>query len=250
MQLSEAYETVDHALSAKKLLLVIGTCQVKYSGRATSKLAKGDRLVIVKSDGSFLVHQNKGLAAINYQPPKGRLSCELNDTLILRATRKQPRELLEVIFSKISFAGAYTINDDRSLQIFGTEKDLAKLLMQDLSVLEPGLTSTKQESKSKRGFIDIFARDKKGNPVLIEVKRRTAGLKAVTQLKRYVEETNKRKNQEVRGILCAPGISKNALIMLEREGLEYCRLDYDAHTSDTKIKGLIKKQKRLKEFFV
>lgn len=249
MQLSEAYQVMDQALNQKKLLLVVGKCQVKYTGRATSKLAHGDRVILVKSDGSFLVHQNKGLAAINYQPPKGRLSCELGDGfLILRAARRKPKELLEAIFSKVHFARAFSITDDESLKVFGTEQDLSKLLMQDLSIIEPGLRSNKRESKILRGFIDITARDAQGKCVLIEVKRRTAGLKAVTQLKRYVDEAAKRKNEKVRGFLCAPEITKNAKIMLEREGLEYYKLDYDAKTSETKINGIMKKQKSLKEY--
>jgi hypothetical protein len=249
MELSQAFNVIDDALSSKKMLVVVGKCRVKYTGRATSKLAHGDRLVIVKSDGSFLVHQDSKLAAINYQPPHGRLSTELvDDCLVLRAARKKPRELLEVIFSRVEFAQGFHMRDDTSLKVFGTEKDLSDLLMQDLDLIEPGLKPVKQESHVMRGFIDIFARDKKGRHVVIEVKRRTAGLKEVTQLKRYVGEVTRRKGKKCRGIMCAPGISKNARVMLEREDLEFYELDYDACTPDTKIKGLHSKQKGLKEF--
>jgi RecB family endonuclease NucS len=92
--------------------------------------------------------------------------------------------------------------------------------------------------------MDIVARDREGRLVVIELKRRQAEFSAVTQLKRYVEELEKRKNEKVRGILCAPGISKNALSMLEKSGLEFSKLDY-AIEKEVIIKGLEKKQKTL-----
>src|SRR5512137_760410 len=100
MNLNEAKTVVDSALSAKRTVVVVGECTVHYHGRAASKLASGDRIILVKSDGSFLVHQNKGMAAINYQPPKdNRVSTAFEDgALVLRAQRRSPKELLEAIF--------------------------------------------------------------------------------------------------------------------------------------------------------
>jgi len=68
MDLPEAKSVVDDALSARKTLIVVGDCSVRYHGRAASKLASGERIIIIKSDGSFLVHQNKGMAAITTSP--------------------------------------------------------------------------------------------------------------------------------------------------------------------------------------
>ena len=261
MDLKNAFELIDNALRVKQTLVVVGTCRVRYHGRATSKLAEGDRIIMVKSDGSFLVHQNKNMAAINYQPPRGLVSTELTkDGLLLRAERKQPsktqgapiKEVLEAIFSNVEFAGAFDLRDDESLRVLGTEKNLSDLLMTDLSVIEPGLVPLKQESANLKGYIDIFAKDLKGNFVLVELKRRTAGLDAVTQLKRYVDEVKQRKdtkNVRVRGVLCAPGITENALSFIEKEGLEFRRLDYGVSDEAAEIKGLEKKQKSINSFF-
>jgi len=249
MDLSLACDVCENAISKQEMLLVLGNCTVKYHGRAVSKLAQGDRLVIVKGDGSFLVHQNKNLAAINYQPPKGIVQAQIQDNhLLLRASRRNPKELLEVTFSNVKFAQAFSVKDDSSIHIFGTEKNLSDLLMQDLEMIEPGLRPVKRETILKKGMIDVFALDKDNNPVVIEVKRRTADLAAVSQLKRYVEEVSRRKDCKVRGILCAPNITPNALSFLEKEKLEYFKLDYEVHNPSAEIKGLQKKQSVLDQF--
>ncbi len=213
-------------------------------------MASGERIIIIKSDGSFLVHQNKGMAAINYQPPKNnRIATELDGgTLAIKATRRSPKEVLEALFTSVLFAQAFPMKDDSSLKVFGTEKNLADLLMQDLELIEPGLKALKQESPLQKGMVDIFARDSEGRNVIIELKRRTAGLSSVTQLKRYVDEVDQRLNQEARGILCAPSITPNALKSLEKWGLEFVRLDYEVSNPSTTIKGLQPKQKDMSEF--
>jgi RecB family endonuclease NucS len=250
MNLDEAKAVIDSALSAKRTLVVVGECTVHYHGRAASKLASGDRIVLVKSDGSFLVHQNRGMAAINYQPPKGnRISTAFEGgALVLRAQRRSPKELLEAIFTKVAFAQSFEMKDDSSIRVFGTERNLSDLLMQDLDLIEPGLKPLKRESPLQKGMMDIFARDSRGRNVVVEIKRRTAGLDSVTQLHRYVEEVQHKLGGQPRGILCAPSITPNALKSLEKWGLEFFRLDYEVSNPSAKIKGLQPKQKVMREF--
>ncbi len=249
MELQEAKQAVDKAVSSEEFLIVIGTCRVKYTGRAVSKLAEGERAVIVKGDGSFLVHQNKNLKAINYQPPDGVITTEINDDqLVVRASRRNPEEVLEAKFSEVKEAKSFDMDDDNSLKMFGTEEELSNLLMQDLEHIEKGLRPIKNESPLSKGKIDVFARDKERNNVVIEVKRRKAGLDAVTQLKRYVEEVDKRKEKNTRGIICAPGITPNACDFLEEEGFEFYEMDYEVHNPGSEIKGLKGKQRMLKDF--
>ncbi len=280
MKLEEGKTLIDSAISQQKLCLVVGHCHVKYKGRAASKLSSGDRLLVIKPDGTFLVHQNSKMAAINYQGPGAFISTELKkaaetqntgktektkkaeigkpeksgieDTsilLIVKAERKKPQEeVIEVAFDSLQSAQSFKLQDDETLKLFGSERQLADLLEQDLGLVEKGLHPLQTESHFNKGAIDILAQDAQGKLVAIELKRRTAGLDAVTQLVRYVKQLSQRKNTKIRGLLCAPEITPNALTMLEEEGLEYFKLDYEISNPSAKIKGLQKKQKILGEY--
>ena len=255
--LSQACQSIQAALSRGQLVAVVGNCKVQYEGRAASKLSEGDRLLLIKKDGTFLVHQSTGMNAINYQGPGANVTVELGTDpnsprdktpthLIVTASRKlsnNARESITVRFNSVLFCNAFSLQDDSQLKLFGTEKELSGLLMQDLSLLEPGLLPLQQESGVRKGNIDILARGKDGSLVAIEVKRRDAGLDAVTQLARYVQDLTKRKQEKVRGILCSPHITPNALKMLEEAGLEYFKLSYEISNPQAKIRGLVRKQK-------
>ena len=250
MDLPQAKKTIEKALAENRLLLCVGNCIVKYKGRAASKLSEGDRLLIIKHDGTFLVHQSKGMKAINYQGPGARVSVsEENGELIVKAERFKPiNEVIEVHFKRIAFCDYFEMRDDTKLQLFGSERQLSELLMGDLHLIEQGLTPLKNESDVRRGSIDILAEDAAKNLVAIEIKRRSAGLDAVTQLKRYVDQLQKRKGRRVRGVLCAPEITPHALDMLAGEGFEFFKLDYEIDNPSAKIKGLQRKQKSLQEY--
>ncbi|HEV8289739.1 MAG TPA: endonuclease NucS [Candidatus Norongarragalinales archaeon] len=248
----QAKNIVDSSLNAGKLCILVGNCKVQYEGRAASKLSEGDRVLMIKSDGTFLVHQSKQAKAVNYQGPGAKILTEINDEgLVVSAVRKLPNliEKIDVRFRDIYFAEAFGLKDDANLKLFGSERQLSDLLMQDLSLIEPGLVPLQQESVQARGYMDIIAQDSKGRIVVVELKRRIAGLDAVTQLKRYVEELSKRKGKITRGILVAPEITERALLMLQNWGLEYFKLDYEIDNPSARIIGLEKKQKELKEYF-
>ncbi|MBI5176518.1 endonuclease NucS [Candidatus Micrarchaeota archaeon] len=260
--LAEAKKIVDEGLSLGDMVMVVGGCKVKYVGRAASKLSEGDRLLLIKHDGTFLVHQSTKMAAINYQGPGARISTELSfdannpksrepTELAVCAHRTLPnnaKEVIEVHFHSVLSACHFPLKDDSALQLFGSEKQLSDLLMQDLHLIEKGMAPLQQESDVRKGTIDILARDSQGRLCAIELKRRVAGLDAVTQLARYVKDLSKRKGETIRGILCAPEITGNSLKMLEGEGLEYFKLDYQIGNPSATITGLEKKQKALGEY--
>lgn len=246
----EAKNKIDGGLDSGRLVLVVGNCFVKYMGRAASKLTEGDRLLVIKPDGTFLVHQRTKMAAINYQGPGARISTVADASeLQVKAERSKPmHEVIEVHFHSVGFVDSFEMKDDKTLKLFGSEKELSGQLMQDLHLIEKGLIPLKKESYMNKGAIDILAEDAAKNLVAIELKRRNAGLDAVTQLQRYVEELQKRKGRRVRGIMCAPAITPNALKMLEQQGFEFFKLDYEVSNPAAKIKGLQKKQKILDEY--
>jgi len=245
--LDEVKNRIDSSIDSGKMLIVIGDCFVQYQGRAGSKLPRGKRMLLVKGDKSFAIHQNTKLRPINYMmnAKANVLFDKEKDCLIVSATKKKPKEKLDVYFYGIDFVDSFEVEGDKELRLFGSERELSDLLMEDLSVLEKGLVSVKKEMALRKGTIDILAEDKNKNLVVIEVKRRKADLNSVRQLHSYMHQIQSMKERKTRGILCAPSIGKPTMELLEKYGLEYCKLDYEIHNPRAEIKGLQKKQSTL-----
>ena len=74
------------------------------------------------------------------------------------------------------------------------------------------------------GGVDLFARDREGRLVVIELKRGRATHEAVFQLDRYVKHTTEQTGKQVRGVLVAPSITFPALERLQALGLEFMEL--------------------------
>ncbi len=248
MQLKQAQSIIEDAVQKKHLLCIVGNCFVEYWGRAASKLPKGKRLLLIKGDNSFAIHQNKNLRPTNYMM-NARIASELaGETLVLSAKKRRPVEKITVTFYSVDFAQAFEMGNTGDLRLFGSEAELSNELMEDLSFIEPGLKPANQECPFRKGVVDILAEDSEGRLVVIEVKRRKADYKAVSQLYRYMKEVEKLKGRESRGILLAPDIHKKAREMLEEYGLEFAKLEFEIGNPKAKIKGVHRKQCRLDGF--
>src|SRR3989338_7992585 len=101
MELSFVKERIEHAVLCKQLANIVGTCYVEYWGRAASKLPKGKRLLMIKGDHSFAIHQNRLLRPTNYMM-EASIGCELLDgTLVVTAKKTKPKETIKTIFYSI-----------------------------------------------------------------------------------------------------------------------------------------------------
>ncbi len=252
MQFENFKPELDRGLLNKDMIVLVGQCSVDYNGRATSKLPSGKRLVLIKGDGSISIHQNRLVRPTNYMIGTKIWSEIANGTFILHATKQKPKEKLIVIFSEIHGLQRYEIEQSDDLRLSGSERDLNELLMQDLSMIEPGLRPINQQQHFRKGVCDIIAQDKDGNFVVIELKRRQADYASVTQLHRCMHEVEKMKGIKARGILLAPDIRKNAKELLGQLGLEFARLDFELTPNGkekAKIKGLTSKQQTLTQHF-
>ena len=249
MELEQAQKKIEKAVQSKHLCNVVGTCYVEYIGRAASKLPKGKRLLMIKGDNSFAIHQNRLLRPTNYMM-RAAIAIGIEDNaLVISAKKNRPKESIKAIFYSIDDVQAYEMTENADLRLFGSERELSNELMQDLSFLEPGLEPLNQEEVLRRGFVDILARDSEGRLVVIELKRRQADYNAVQQLKRYMDQVKNLKGIETRGILIAPEIRKNAHELLEKYGLEFCALDFEIGNPKSQIKGIRKKQATIDKFF-
>ncbi|NJE05499.1 DUF91 domain-containing protein [Thermococcus sp. M36] len=230
----EVKRLADSALSSEALLTLFARCRVHYDGRAKSELGSGDRVIIIKPDGAFLIHQNRKREPVNWQPPGSFVMMEERDgILVLRSVRRKPKEILEVELEEVYLVSLFKAEDYEELTLTGSEAEMAEMIFRNPELIEPGFKPLFREKQIGHGIVDILGRDKDGNLVVLELKRRKADLHAVSQLKRYVEALMK-EHPKVRGILVAPSLTSGAKRLLEKEGLEFKKVEPPKKTSSGK----------------
>jgi len=215
-------EIIECGLKNKAILIITACCRVHYEGRAKSTLEYGDRVVIIKPDGSFLVHKSEKRNPVNWQPPGCNVKHKVKDDLILiRSIRKNPEEILDVEISKTHVIMYYIAQDYEELDLTGSEEDMANLIFyENPEIIEEGFKPTAKEKSISNGIIDIVGKDKNGNMVVLELKRGRATLDAVSQLKRYIDNLREY-NKNLRGIIVAPSITNSAMKLLQSYNLEF-----------------------------
>ena len=217
-------ELFSKALSTEAIVTIFAHCKVFYDGRAKSELGPGDRVIIIKPDGSFLIHQKEKREPVNGQPPGSSVSLDVKeDKLILRSVRRKPKEILEVELIDVYLFSYFQAEDYEALALVGSEAEMADLVFENPELIEDGFKPLFKEKSIRHGIVDLLGKDKDGNIVILEFKRRRADLHAVSQLKRYVE-TMREEYEKVRGILVAPSLTSGARRLLEKEGLEFKKL--------------------------
>src|SRR5215471_9878843 len=96
----EARTEIETGIDSRRLVVMVATCSVSYSGRAGSQLGQGDRLIILKKDGCALVHRSQDYHPVNWQPGGCVIKVSVTtDGLVVRAVRPSPLESL-IITSK------------------------------------------------------------------------------------------------------------------------------------------------------
>jgi len=223
---AEAEKVVREAVSRNKTLLLVGNCWAHYVGRAKSKLEPGERILIIKEDGSLLVHRSVGYEPVNWQPPGCIFQVQTrNNVLEVHAVRQKPPESVKVFFDEIKLVSALSLVDSGEFALYASEEDMHKAILFEPSILEEGFKPISYEKKVEPGFVDVYGVDKNGKLVVVEIKRKTAGKEAVLQLAKYIEAIKAKSNREIRGILVAPSVAKDVQKLLFTLGLEFKALD-------------------------
>jgi len=222
--LTESLQVVKDALAKQNVLIMAGNCTVNYEGRAASKLTWGERVLIIKADGSVLIHRRSGYEPVNWQPPKCQFRAGLEDgkVLSISAIRQEPKESLKLLFDNVTAIMSLTLTDEGEFAMHVTEEQMKRAIMLDPSLVEPGLKLISEETKmGDSGFTDVYAEDAQGRLVVIEIKRNAASREAALQLNRYVETLRKRVNRPVRGILTAPELRSGTSTLLAKLGYDF-----------------------------
>ena len=224
--LTEAAVSIEKALGQKRTVIVAGKCKVLYAGRAKSTLEAGERILVIKEDGSLLVHRPVGYEPVNWQPAGSVFHVQTKaDAIEVHAVRQNPRENVRVIFYNVLMVSALSLNDSGEFSLYASEKEMHRAILRKPSLLEEGFKPISYEKKVEPGFVDVYGVDKNGRLVVVEVKRKTAGKEAVLQLAKYIDAIKSKADRELRGVLVAPSLGKDVQRMLVTLGLEFKALD-------------------------
>ena len=217
--------------------LVIARCSVDYAGRLSAHLPLATRLLMVKSDGSLLVHADAlSYKPLNWMSPPCTLVIDEPDDdqreagvlELWRVTHAKTADLLVVSIHEVLHDSVHELGHDPGLQKDGVEAHLQKLLAEHLALLGEGFTLVRREYMTAIGPVDILARDASGASVAIEIKRR-GGIDGVEQLTRYLELMNRDPLlAPVSGVFAAQEITPQARTLAEDRGIRCLLLDYDA----------------------
>jgi len=104
IDLREAAEVLSKAVRSRRNIYLIAKCDVEYYGRSSSKLEEGERQIIIKSDGAFLIHRPTGHSPVNWQPETSYINVEFDEEegkVIIKAVRSKPREIVVVRASEL-----------------------------------------------------------------------------------------------------------------------------------------------------
>lgn len=206
--------------------VLVARCSIGYSGRLTTRLASGERVLIFKDDGSVCIHGPKGFKPINYM--SGPTVVTETDGLIT-VRRPETGETLLIEVEQVIADDAHALEDTAVLEREGRELELHALLERSPHLIEEGLEILERERATDVGPVDFLAKDAEGRIVLVEVKRVKAVVAAVEQVVRYREHVEKDAAYAgARALVVAPEFAPQARKLAERRDVECVTLDVAA----------------------
>jgi RecB family endonuclease NucS len=214
--------------------LVVARCQIDYAGRLTAHLPMATRVLMIKADGSVLVHSDGGsYKPLNWMSPPCTLREGATEDGQVEWTVTNPKtdDTLRILLAEVISDSSHDLGIDPGLQKDGVEKHLQELLADHPGTLAEGLTLVRREYPTAIGPVDLMCRDAVGVSVAVEIKRR-GDIDGVEQLTRYLELLNRdpalTRKGPVTGIFAAQEIKPQARVLATDRGIACAVVDYDA----------------------
>ena len=178
--------------------LIIAQCSVDYAGRLTAHLPMATRLIMIKADGSVLIHADSGTKPLNWMPPGSRMAieplqesgsydggsykplnwmsppCRLTEEPGRWSVTNKGGETLAITITEVISDSSVDLGVDPGLVKDGVEAHLQELLAARLEVLGNGWRLVRREYPTPIGPVDLMCRDD-GHGVAVEIKRRGGG---------------------------------------------------------------------------
>ena len=210
--------------------LIVARCEVTYSGRLNAVLPEAVRLLILKSDGSFLVHADTGgFKPQNWMTPPTVVEHEGEplERLVVRKRGRKTEDRLDVRIVEILSDVAHDMGEAGAIAKDGVERDLQEELAAAPSALGEELTLVRREWQTEVGPVDLMCKDENGEWVAVEIKR-IGTIEAVEQLTRYLGFIRQDPAKaSCRGVLAAQRLKPQAVALAESRGIRCAEVDLE-----------------------
>jgi hypothetical protein len=210
--------------------LIVARCEVSYTGRLSAFLPESTRLVMVKADGSVLVHADAGgYKPLNWMTPPTVIEEEGEplERMVVRKRAGKSEDRLEIRILELVSDSSHEMGEAAALEKDGVERDLQEALAATPGRLGDGLSLVKREWATDVGPVDLMCRDEEGGWVAVEIKR-IGTIEAVEQLSRYLECIRVDPAKAAcRGILAAQKLKPQATALATARGITCVEVDLD-----------------------
>ena len=206
--------------------LIVARCEVSYTGRLTAFLPESTRLLMLKEDGSVLVHADAGgYKPLNWMTPPTVIE-EDGDRLVVRKRAGRAEDRLEIRLVEVLSDVSHEMGEAAGLEKDGVERDLQEALAAEPERLGEDLRLVRREWPTDVGPVDLMCRDASGW-VAVEIKR-TGTIEAVEQLSRYLECIRVDPAKAAcRGILAAQQLKPQAIALATARGIACVEVDLE-----------------------
>jgi RecB family endonuclease NucS len=204
--------------------LIVARCSVEYSGRLSARLPEALRLVMLKADGSVLVHADAGgYKPLNWMTPPTVVE-EGEGRIVVRKLKGDDR--LEIVLAEVLSDVTHAMDfDAANLEKDGVEAHLQELLADAPVWCGEGFRLVRREWPTDIGPVDLMCRDGDDGWVAVEIKR-IGTIEAVEQLSRYLERIRLDPAMaDCRGVLAAQVVKPQARVLAEARGLDWVEVD-------------------------
>ncbi|HWD64909.1 MAG TPA: endonuclease NucS [Solirubrobacteraceae bacterium] len=208
--------------------LIVARCEVRYSGRLNALLPEALRLVMIKADGSVLVHADAGgYKPLNWMTPPTVIE-ESEGQMIVRKRAGSSEDRLQIDIQEVLSDVSHDMgspDEHAGLAKDGVEAHLQELLADQPHWCGEGLRLVRREWPTDIGPVDLMCRDGDERWVAVEIKR-VAGIDAVEQLTRYLERIRQESAYaDTRGVLAAQVIKPQARVLAESRQIGCVEVD-------------------------
>ena len=205
--------------------LIVARCEVRYTGRLDALLPEALRLIMVKSDGSVMVHADHGgYKPSNWMTPPTVIE-EGDGHIVVRKHAGDTEDRLDIRVAEVLSDVTHDMGEAAALEKDGVEAHLQELLAEQPEWCGEGFRLVRREWATDIGPVDLMCRDGEDGWIAVEIKR-VGTIDAVEQLTRYLERIRLDPAMaSCRGVLAAQQLKPQARVLAESRGIVCVEVD-------------------------